>query len=104
MMTRLRLPVAIAALVLVAAVIGWGIFQRPAAPALTQDQIDTTMAQAESAYADTDYPRVVTLLTELGEAGVPLAQYRLGMMYKNGIGVEADEAASVSWFSQADRL
>ena len=52
---------------------------------------DYTMADAEEAFARTDYAGTAEILAELAEEdGNLLAQYRLGMMYLEGRGVEVD--------------
>ena len=46
-------------------------------------------------------PAGVTELRARAEAGVPGAQFNLGVMYAEGRGVPQDEAAAVSWYRLA---
>lgn len=92
---------AIAATALAAGVVGWSLYSGLERSVLDPQQVEATMAEAESAYADTDYARVAEILTGLADQGVPLAQYRLGLMYRIGQGVEADEDVAVTWLSRA---
>ncbi|WP_291844246.1 hypothetical protein [Maricaulis sp.] len=64
--------------------------------------IARTMADAEAAYARGEYGRVVDILGDLAEEGVPLAQYRLGLMYRSGFGVEADAAEARRLLGEAE--
>ena len=59
-------------------------------------EMDERMAAAEEAYGLNRYGEVFEIMQELAEDGMPLAQYRLGMMYANGLGVEVDEAGRAS--------
>ena len=63
------------------------------APAPTAAQADTPFA----AYLRRDVPA----LTAMAEAGSAEAQYNLGVMYDNGLGVAQDYAAAVSWYRKA---
>lgn len=92
---------AIAGAVLVAGIIGWTVISGQDRPAFDAARVEATMADAESAYADTDYERVAEILSGLAEQGVPLAQYRLGLMYRVGQGVAVDEDTAVLWLSRA---
>jgi len=69
--------------------------------ACSEPSHEYTMADAEEAYADVEYERVAEILGYLAEDGEPLAQYRLGMMHLNGIGVTADEAVAIEWLERA---
>jgi TPR repeat protein len=40
-------------------------------------------------------------LSKVAEAGSPAAQYNLGMLYNNGIGVEQDASKAFHWFEKA---
>ncbi|WP_300528932.1 tetratricopeptide repeat protein [Maricaulis sp.] len=60
-----------------------------------------TMADAEEAFASTDYVRTAEILSELAEENNLLAQYRLGMMYLDGRGVEADADRAAQYLARA---
>ncbi len=49
---------------------------------------------AGGSYGQTDF-EVTKLLAEQGEA---FAQYNLGVMYENGVGVPENDADAVKWF------
>ncbi|MCR9268259.1 MAG: SEL1-like repeat protein, partial [Alphaproteobacteria bacterium] len=67
---------------------GVAVFRTSGAP--SSDQVAAQMQEAEAAYARGEYGRVAGLLEEPAEAGNPLAQFRLGMMYRQGFGVAVD--------------
>lgn len=48
-----------------------------------------------------DYETVLRLSAPLAEAGDPVAQYRMGMLYRFGWGVDRDFAAAREWFQKA---
>lgn len=65
-------------------------------PAAAQDYVE-----AFNAYQRGEYARALHDFRTLAKRGDVLAQYRLGLMYVNGDGVEKDYAESVKWFSRA---
>lgn len=94
-MNRVVLLAASLAGVVVLGVLGWAVFARETAGTAY------TMADAEAAFARTDYPRVVEILTELADEGNPTAQFRLGAMYRDGLGTAADLDRSLHYFELA---
>jgi len=92
---------AVIGIALLAGIAAWSLYSGDTRPALDPEQVEATMAEAESAYADTDYARVAEILTGLAEQGVPLAQYRLGLMHRVGQGVDADEDIAIEWLTRA---
>ena len=110
MRTRILLGAGVAVL---AAVIGFAMYQGSSQSGLSEAQMAARMEEAEAAFARTDYAEVAEILTELSEAGLPLAQYRLGLMYREGRGVEIDpdraialleDAAAQEWTAAEDAL
>jgi TPR repeat protein len=68
------------------------------------DYVETTMVDAEAAFSNADYERVAEILEGLAERDVPLAQYRLGLMYLEGQGVVRSEESAMDWLSRAVEL
>ena len=66
-------------------------------PPLKQSPI----AQAEAAYALGDYEQVLSLLSPVAATGDPLALYRLGYMYAEGVGVKKDRALAIDYLAKA---
>lgn len=56
---------------------------------------------AREAYVSGDYQRALPLMTAEAERGTPRAQYALGYMYFNGLGVDSDRDRAVSWIRRA---
>lgn len=56
---------------------------------------------AKQAYLKGDYQRALPLLKNEAKRGTPRAQYTLGYMYYNGLGVKQDESVAVEWIRQA---
>jgi len=54
-----------------------------------------------AAYERGEYATALKLLRPLAEQGVAEAQYKLGDMYDNGLGVPQDETEAVKWFRKA---
>lgn len=53
------------------------------------------------AYLDGDYERALPLFVSEAERGTPRAQYALGYMYYNGLGVDSDRERAVAWIRRA---
>jgi len=58
-------------------------------------------ATAVRAYAARDYETALQILLPLAEQGHADAQFRLGMMFDNGLGVPEDPAQAEYWYNQA---
>jgi uncharacterized protein len=54
-----------------------------------------------NAYQKGDYATALRLLRPLAERGNAEAQFYLGIMYTDGLGVQRDDAAAVSWYRKA---
>ena len=54
-----------------------------------------------SAYGAGDYATALQEWTPLAEAGDEVAQYNLGVMYDNGLGVPQDPKEAVKWYRLA---
>ena len=61
------------------------------------DALDDAIA----AYNRKDYAIALTQFQALAAQGDSTAQYDLGQMYVNGVGVKEDDAAAVAWFRKA---
>lgn len=57
--------------------------------------------QAKGLLSSREFAAAIPLLRQAAEAGVPEAQYNLGVCYLNGQGVEADASIANSWFERA---
>ena len=76
---------------------------------LTSEQDTSSVHEAfregEDAYYQDDYTSAIEKLQPLAERGNTKAQYRIGMMYASGLGVERDDAEALKWFQLAlDKL
>ncbi|MEE8150616.1 MAG: tetratricopeptide repeat protein [Nitrosomonadaceae bacterium] len=56
---------------------------------------------ATAAYGAGDYEIALEIFLPLAEAGDAEAQTNLGIMYRNGFGVQQDYAEAIKWFHQA---
>lgn len=56
-----------------------------------------------TAYDAGDYARALEIFGDEAAAGDPEAQYALGFMYANGLGVAEDYGAALAWYEQAAR-
>ena len=54
-----------------------------------------------AAYTRGDYKTALREWRPLGEQGYAGAQFNLGVMYENGLGVEQDKAEAVKWYRRA---
>ena len=59
------------------------------------------LASGVAAVEAKEFRRAFQLLTPLGEAGEPEAQFRLGVMCQNGLGAVANEETAVRWMRAA---
>ena len=57
--------------------------------------------QAVRAYAQGDYKKAHELFLPLAQRGDPDAQFHLGLMYDNGLGVKQDQAVAEQWYNRA---
>ncbi|MCF4164246.1 sel1 repeat family protein [Zavarzinia compransoris] len=60
-------------------------------------------AVGEKAMAAGDFAAAMEHLLPLAEAGDPLAQFDVGAMYDNGLGVSADPVEAARWYQRAAR-
>ena len=67
-----------------------------AAPIFAQD-----LQNGEKAFAKKDYATALKEWRPLAERGILEAQYRLALMYVNGLGVSRDYKEAVKWFKLA---
>jgi len=58
-------------------------------------------ASGQKAMAAGDYAAAMAELKPLAEAGDALAQFDVGAMYDNGLGVAADQVEAARWFKRA---
>ncbi len=58
-------------------------------------------AEAMAAYRIADYQTAYREFLPLAEGGMAAAQYKLGLLYENGRGVEKDLAAAQKWYGLA---
>jgi TPR repeat protein len=56
---------------------------------------------AEAAIKGRDYATALRIIRPLAEQGDPNAQYTLGVLYQNGLGVPQDRVSAYAWLSLA---
>lgn len=66
---------------------------------MSSDNTDTRTATS----ADSQLEAVIPLLKKAADEGNPEAQYRLGLLYANGEGVELDYVEAAFWFDESAR-
>jgi len=59
------------------------------------------MATGMAAYISGDYQRAIKEWRPLAEAGNPIAQYHMGVIYRDGRGVDIDLAEAMRWWTLA---
>ena len=59
------------------------------------------IGQAKQAYFEKNYRQVFQLLFPLAAAGNGQAQYTLGYLYHNGLGVEKNDQQAMNWIQRA---
>ena len=59
-----------------------------------------TFETAVRAYTTGDYGTALRIIRPLAEQGHPGAQFRLGMMFDNGLGVPKDPVQAEYWYNQ----
>ncbi|HEU4686329.1 MAG TPA: tetratricopeptide repeat protein [Nitrospira sp.] len=57
--------------------------------------------RADKAYLRSDYQKSVTELESLAKMGEPRAEYDLGLLYDQGLGVPKNDAQAFHWYSRA---
>ena len=67
------------------------------------DGTSYTMEDAEAAFARTEYAEVVEILTELAEDGNVHASFRLGGMYREGLGTAPDLELAIRYLEVAEQ-
>lgn len=61
----------------------------------------TTPDESWAAYQHGDYPKALAIFLKLASQGNPVAQFNLGVMYKNGQGVPQDAGEAEKWYRLA---
>jgi len=59
------------------------------------------MDDALAALRDKDYKKAISLLRPLANYGYPLAQFNVGVMYDDGLGVDRDDKEALFWYTKA---
>jgi len=59
------------------------------------------MVEAIENYLKGDYTTAITTLLPYRDSGVPLAQHLMGVMYRDGKGVQKDYREAVKWFQRS---
>jgi uncharacterized protein len=59
------------------------------------------MDDALAALRDKDYTKAMSLLRPLANYGYPIAQYDVGAMYDEGLGVDRDDKEALFWYTKA---
>ncbi len=63
--------------------------------------VHASREELSAAYAAKDHARTLALARPLADSGDSGAQYLMGLLYRNGRGVERDDAEAVTWFTKA---
>lgn len=71
-----------------------------AAPLAAAGDFEAGVAAARAG----DYPRAMKEWKPLAKAGKRDAQFNLGLLYENGLGVPQDRAAAAAWYRRAAEL
>ena len=71
--------------------------------ALAQHDLATLYAAGRDG-APQDYGRAIFWFEKSAENGVPNAQYNLGVLHQEGLGVEKDARAALGWYEKAAQL
>lgn len=69
--------------------------------AITENSYRAYNGLANTYYFKSDYPKAKEYLLKAAELNHPEAQYNLGVMYYEGLGVEVDKAVAKEWFLKA---
>ena len=69
--------------------------------ALTGQAIADPLSDAQHAYDTGNYAKAVTLYRSLAEQGIAIAQFKLGLMYGKGQGIQQDYKEAVKWYQLA---
>ncbi|MCU7918166.1 MAG: SEL1-like repeat protein [Candidatus Thiodiazotropha sp. (ex Dulcina madagascariensis)] len=67
----------------------------------TPDETAATLQEAHRAYNAKQYKKVFQLLFPLAAAGNDKAQYTLGYLFHNGLGVEKNDRQAMHWLQRA---
>ncbi len=62
---------------------------------------EAVLQEAHRAFAAQEYEKVFQLVFPLATAGNDRAQYTLGYLYYNGLGVEKSEIQAMNWIQRA---
>lgn len=68
---------------------------------LASNLVEITVNLGSDAWARGDFRKAMKLLKPLAEAGQPIAEHRVGVMYMLGQGVPRDAQEAIKWFSKA---
>ena len=60
-----------------------------------------SLQQAAKHFSEQQYPEAYKIYVALAQGGDAIAQYNLGLMFKNGLGQEQDNDQANFWFQQA---
>ena len=72
-----------------------------AIPSIIDDALCGEYSDGATAFEQGDYVRAQAEFREVAEEGAAVAQYYLGVMYDNGLGVPRDYGEAVRWYKAA---
>ena len=75
--------------------------QENARSEMSSNLLEITVDRGSDAWARGDFKKAMKLLKPLAEAGQPIAEHRVGVMYVLGQGVDKNPAEAIKWFSKA---
>lgn len=78
-----------------------GLVLSAATPAALSEPLSDPLGEGVAAYALQRYERAHALWLPLAQAGQAEAQFRLGLLYELGRGVQPDPRAARHWYQQA---
>lgn len=68
---------------------------------IDDDEVGIELASAIAAFEAKEFRRAMQLMSPLAELGVADAQFRMAVMYQNGLGIVADGHRAYQWMSAA---
>ena len=68
---------------------------------INENDIGFNLNSGISAFEAKDFTTAMRLLSPLAEAGIAEAQYRMGMMFQNGLGKVKNQELGFKWMSAA---
>jgi TPR repeat protein len=97
---RKKIMLLVTGLLLISVVASTGCSSSAEREAL-ENSPETILKQAKEAFFEQQYVQVFEMLYPLAAAGNAQAQYTLGYLYANGLGVEKNDQQAMNWIQRA---